>query len=163
YFEKEQGKKVELEALFSQVDWELDILLPPSQVDRGVKELADSLVNDFAIEYLMPKCNANVHISKVQVFSEGVMAYMAVLIKKSTKSVRANKKFMLTSNVLVIDIGAGTTDIVVIKNNAPVEASKQTIKYGGNNIKSRLRQKVNKEYDVSLTDSYYESAVITGK
>src|SRR5690606_30261009 len=57
YFEKEQGKKVELEALFSQVDWELDILLPPSQVDRGVKELADSLVNDFAIEYLMPKCN----------------------------------------------------------------------------------------------------------
>lgn len=163
FFEETQGRVVPLDSLIDQIEWELDVLLPPSQVNKGLEQLTNILIGDFPVEFVMPVAKTNIHIKKINVLSEGIMAYMSILIKKSNKKVRANKKFMLQSNVLVVDIGAGTTDIVLVRNNVPVEASKNTIRYGGNNIKSRLKQKVNAEYDLALPDSYYEEAVITGK
>jgi hypothetical protein len=163
YFRK-QGRDVTLDTILNQVEWELDILLPPSQVSKGVDVLNQCLVGDFPVEYVYPEGkNSIIRIRNVQIFSEGVMAYMATIIKKSNKSVRANKRFMLTSNVLVIDIGAGTTDIVLIRNNVPVESSKHTIRYGGNNIKGKLKQLVNADLNVMLPDPYYEEASVTGK
>lgn len=162
YFNEKQSQDLTLETVFREVNWDLNLLLPPSQVEKGGKVLAESLVGNFNVNYLMPEANTTVRINSVKVHSEGVMAYIAVLIKKSNKQVRQDKAFMLKSNVLVIDIGAGTTDIVLIKNNKPVENSKHTIDLGGNNIKSKLRQKVNKDLELSLPEAYYDDAVISG-
>lgn len=162
YFAEKQGQDVTLEEIINQVSWDINLLLPPSQVEKGGEVLAKSLVGKFNVNYQLPKANAMVTIEKVTTYSEGVMAYMAVLIRKSDKQLRPDKKFMVSSNVLVVDIGAGTTDIVLVRSNIPVENSKHTINYGGNNIKGKLIQKLNKENNFDLPDSYYDSAVVEG-
>lgn len=163
YFKEEQGQDVEVSHLVNQVKWDLTLLLPPKQVNEGLKTLVNSLVKNFNIDFLLPKAKSSIVIDRVSVQAEGVMAYTAVLIKKSNYQPRQNMLFMRESNVLIIDIGAGTTDIVLIQNGVPIENSKHTINFGGNNIKNKLKQKINAKLGTRLPDEFYEEASINGK
>lgn len=162
YFKEKQNTDHNLTFVLNNVDWSVSILLPPFQVKKGEDELKKSLIGKFNVVYQMPQASAIINISNVTVYSEGIMAYMSVLLQRSTKRIRANKKFMTRSKVLVIDIGAGTTDIILVDKGVPVENSKFTIKTGGNNVSARLRQKINATLGLELPKEYYKEASVTG-
>ncbi|MGF2715236.1 ParM/StbA family protein [Bacillus cereus] len=162
YFAK-KGKNFSVEQLINEVEWELTVLLPPSQEKAGGSVLAETLVGEITVKFNLPKADARIKISKVNVMAEGMMAYTGVLLSKSRRQPRPNKLFMQKSKIMVLDIGAGTTDLIVIDKGKAIERSKHTINLGGNNITQTLRTRVQNDLEIRLGASAFEEGVITGK
>ncbi|EAO56520.1 Hypothetical protein RBTH_07086 [Bacillus thuringiensis serovar israelensis ATCC 35646] len=91
------------------------------------------------------------------------MAYTGVLLSKTRRQPRPNKIFMQKAKVMVLDIGAGTTDLIVIDQGKAIERSKYTIDLGGNNITQTLRTTVQTNLEIRLSAQVFEQGVITGK
>lgn len=66
----------------------------------------------------------------------------------SLTEVEANKKFM-SGYVLVLDIGAGTTDVALFKDMELLERSKATFNKGGNMVESIIQNEFKKKYGYS--------------
>ncbi|MEC2463462.1 ParM/StbA family protein [Bacillus cereus] len=158
-----RGTEFPIQKLINDIEWELTVLLPPQQEKVGAKVLTESLVGQIPVKFEMPNAEALIKITKVNIMAEGMMAYMGVLLSKSKRQPRSNKTFMRTSKILVMDIGAGTTDLIVIDNGKSVERSKNTIDLGGNNIKQALRNRVQAKLEARLANEAFETGVITGK
>ena len=74
---------------------------------------------------------------------------------------RSSHKFLIDENVLVFDIGAGTTDCVLIKQNKLIQNSKYTITQGGNNVFQFVRRKLRMK-GLDLGDSDIKEGIIKG-
>ena len=93
-----------------------------------------SIVKDITvIDSVFPSIKIDVTVSNVIVLPEGFCAYAGVVYEKG-ETYRSSHKFLIDENVLVFDIGAGTTDCVLIKQNKLIQNSKYTITQGGNNV-----------------------------
>ena len=162
YFGK-KGKNFSVQQLINEVAWELTILLPPSQEKAGGLVLQETLVGQIPVKFELPKADARINITKVTIRAEGMMAYTGVLLSKTRRQPRPNKIFMQKAKVMVLDIGAGTTDLIVIDQGKAIERSKYTIDLGGNNITQTLRTTVQTNLEIRLSAQVFEQGVITGK
>lgn len=144
------------------VDWELYLLLPPEDIDVGAKPLADVAKSITSIDFLMPEMKKDIRITKVSVFPEGMCAYFGVLFK-SKGVIRPEYKYLIDGDEtsIIFDIGAGTTDIVIVKGNQVVQSSRFTKEIGGNNV-HRLVQRSIRNKGVPLPDSVVREGVTTG-
>lgn len=162
YFGK-KGKNFSVQQLINEVAWELTILLPPSQEKAGGLVLQETLVGQIPVKFELPKADARINITKVTIRAEGMMSYTGVLLSKTRRQPRPNKIFMQKAKVMVLDIGAGTTDLIVIDQGKAIERSKYTIDLGGNNITQTLRTTVQTNLEIRLSAQVFEQGVITGK
>lgn len=126
---------------FSQLDitWTVVTLLPPGDIDTGRQPMIDLISDIKEIEAVYPAVKIPINISKVVVLPEGFCAYAGVVFDTG-HVYRSDYKFLTEESVLVIDIGAGTTDICSIINNKLVQNSKYTISQGGNNVYQQVRR-----------------------
>ena len=172
------------------VSFKISALLPPIDHEMHEQALIDLFVNTKQLNIVMPVgVTLNVKIEpEVSVFSEAVAAFFAafyteegglvydnsaldidngdVLVYDNGQNIQLvevpeNKQFM-EGYVLGIDIGAGTTDIVLFLDMELIESSKDTFKQGGNTVKSIVSNSIRKAYGFTPNDATLENAIRSG-
>ena len=148
---------------FSQLDitWTVVTLLPPGDLDEGKAPLTELIQSIDKLEAVFPKVDLPIKISKIVVLPEGYCAYAGVVYDIGCQF-RPDYKYLTEESVLVIDIGAGTSDILLIKNNKLVQNSKYTITQGGNNVYQLVRRKL-RMMGLDLDDASIKAGIIKGE
>ena len=91
---------------------------------------------------------------------EGMSAFLAHLYSYEKLQPRSIAKELLSKKILVLDIGAGTTDILAVDKGKLVESSRTTIKLGGNDIISRTRNKYNVRNKTNLSEPVFKDILV---
>lgn len=185
-----QTYNVPVDAL--DVTFTVSALLPPLDHEVNEERLADMFRKVTEVSSLVPfGMTKTVKIEEeVSVHSEAVAAFFGafyqedgvvenpqnegksvdngdVLVLDNGKhivlsEVENNKKFM-QGYVLVLDIGAGTTDIALFSNMELIESSKDTFNRGGNTVKSIVSNEIRKRYGYAPTQQMMEDVIRSGK
>jgi hypothetical protein len=134
------------------VSFELRLLLPPSEHDKKADEMKQRASTITQVECFTPKCfKKDVNIENIVILPEGGTAFIGGIYegKNGQMNIIPKNQTFATDDCLIIDIGAGTTDIVLIRDGEIVVDSKETFHKGGNNIESACKKSLYKEYDYS--------------
>jgi len=155
-----------------KVTFNISTLLPPLDQEVNSDKLKEKLKSITQIDaYLPVRLQSNIEVENVEVLPEGVTAFFGALFTdgvteedvsyiddivivndgKGLEEVEENKTFN-TGYVLILDIGAGTTDVSLILDMELVEASKDTFNRGGNTVQSIITNELKKKYGFSPTD-----------
>lgn len=148
---------------YSQLDitWSVVTLLPPGDLDEGKEPLANLVKSIDRLQAVFPNVDLPIKINKTVILPEGYCAYAGV-VYDTGRVYRPDYKFLTEETVLVIDIGAGTSDILLIKNNKLVQNSKYTITQGGNNVYQLVRRKLRMQ-GLDIDDDAIKNGIIKGK
>lgn len=141
----------------------ISVLLPPMEHDTDVDTMEELIRKvKFVQSYLPMEFSCPIKVNKVTVLPEGVTAFFGVYYtEKDGELVEVFENLTYSDgNVLIIDIGAGTTDVVMIKDTELVLDSKDTFSLGGNTVEAQLKKSIRKEY--GFTPSDMSSVVETG-
>ena len=174
------------------VTFTVSALLPPLDHEMNEERLADLFRKVTEVKAVLPAhLEANVKIEPaVNVYSEAVAAFFGafyfeqnvvenpqnegkslekgdVLVLDSgahivLEEVPNNKKFS-QGYVLVLDIGAGTTDIALFLDMELIESSKDTFNRGGNTVKSIVSNEIRKKHGYAPTPQMMEDIIRTGR
>ena len=147
---------------FSQLDvtWNVITLLPPGDLDEGKETMAQIIKGIAEVNAIFPKVNIPIKVNNVIVLPEGFCAYIGLVFQEGLK-VRPEYKYLTEETILVFDIGAGTTDCLLIKNNKIVQNSKYTVNQGGNNVYQYVRRKL-KSKGIDIEDNAIRQGVVSG-
>lgn len=129
---------------FKQLDltWTVVTLLPPGDIDTGKEKITKMVQSIKEVNSVFPEAKIPINVREVHVLPEGFCAYVGVVYNKGN-IFRPDYKFLTEETVLIFDIGAGTTDCLVIKDNKLVQSSKYTVTQGGNNVYQLVRKNLN--------------------
>ena len=145
------------------VKFTVSVLAPPLEQESRSNDMIDKIKPLKTLELLLPEeIVYDFKIDEVKVLPEGVAAFFGVFFKEENDElveVEENAKFG-TGYVLVIDIGAGTTDVVLIKDTILVQNSRDTFKKGGNTVESIVRNSIKKKFGFSPKN--LDSVIKTG-
>lgn len=147
---------------FSQLDinWTVITLLPPGHIDIG-REPIRKIVEDIdKVEAVFPEITLPIKIARTIVLPEGFCAYVACVHDKGG-DFRPENKYLINEIVIVFDVGAGTTDCMIIQNNKVVQNSKYTIEQGGNNVYQIVRRQLRMR-GLDLEESDVRNGIIKG-
>ena len=147
---------------YSQLDitWKVVTLLPPGDVDEG-KDKIESIIRSIKkIETSYPVCSLDINIDKVVVLPEGYCAYIGVVYDKG-HIYRPDYKFLNEETVIIFDVGAGTTDCMLVKNGKLVQTSKHTVNKGGNNVLQIVKRSLELQ-GLELEESDIQKGIIKG-
>jgi hypothetical protein len=149
-----------------ELDIDFTIALPPLEHDVSEAEM-EKLVREITeIEVCSPiEWKKNISISRVRVVPEGVSAFFGAFYEERDGALvecSANQQFS-QGYVLIVDIGAGTTDVALIKDTELQLESKDTFnKLGGNLVDSILQVELKKQYKVTPSKAAIREVVQTG-
>ena len=135
------------------LEWELFLLLPPEDMDVGAAKIAELARSITEIDFQMPEMRKEIKISNVKVFPEGLCAFIGTVFK-SKGAIRNGYSYLIENqeSTLICDVGAGTTDFIMVKGAQVISTSKFTREIGGNNV-HRLVQRALRGRGISLPDS----------
>lgn len=147
---------------YKQLDihWTVISLLPPGDLDTGKDEMKKIIKDVTDIDIVYPEVKLPVNIDNVVILPEGFCAYAGVVYDKG-HMFRESHKFLTEETVLVFDIGAGTTDCLIIDRNKLVQNSKYTVTQGGNNVYQIVRMKL-RMIGLNLNEDAVREGVIKG-
>lgn len=143
------------------ITWTVVCLLPPGDVDEGKGPMTELINACTKVQSVFPEFDFDVKIMKTAILPEGFCAYAGVVFEAGRKY-RPDYKFLIDENVLVVDIGAGTSDMVLIKGNKMVQNSKYTINQGGNNVHQLVRRKLRMKA-LDIDDDAIRKGIIKGE
>jgi hypothetical protein len=157
------------------VSFNVSVLLPPLDQERDESKMLSKISELSVVKTLLPvsmECKFKIGDS-VSVHGEAVAAFFGAFYKEeglkvlpvnegksllkgdvivrdngqhvSLVEVEGNKKFT-QGYTLVLDIGAGTTDVALFLDMELVDMSKETFKRGGNNVESIVRNELKKKF-----------------
>ena len=142
------------------VTFDVTVLLPPEDIDKGAKLISELIKDIKVLNFEMPDFRKEVNIETVRVLPEGFCAYIGVLMSAGLK-IRESHKALIGATTLVVDIGAGTSDFCIIKDNKVIEDTRYSCEVGGNNISQRVRKALRQD-KISCTEQELQEAVIKG-
>lgn len=143
------------------ITWDVVVLLPPGDIDLGKDELIGMLKSVTEVNCTFPKVKMPIKLNRVMVLPEGFCAYIGAVYDRG-HVIRTNMEYLLNETTLVFDIGAGTTDILIIQDNKIIDSSKHTINRGGNNVTQHVRRALRAE-NIILTETDIAASVVSGK
>lgn len=145
------------------VEWNVVIELPPADIEVGAGKIAEMAKAVKNIEFVLPKVEKEIKIVGVNVYPEGFCALIATIFETKTK-VRPQYAYLLddSSTTLVVDIGAGTSDIVLSVGSKVMQNSRFTIEIGGNNVHQRVRGLLKSKEGIELPESSVKRGCETG-
>lgn len=167
-----QAYNVTVEKL--DVTFSISALLPPLDHEMNEQKLIEKLQAMNNVSTLLPQgMEVNFKVAEVNIHPEAVAAFFGafyreegvkhnpnnegkdlyngdVLVRDNGQhinlvEVESNRTFM-DGYVLVLDIGAGTTDVALFLDMELVESSKDTFKRGGNTVQSIVGQEIRKRF-----------------
>ena len=150
---------------------ELDIVfdvvaaLPPSEHKSKSDELKELIRGITEVEVLTPiGFKKDITVDRIYVVSEGAAAFTAAMYEEEDGEIvesESNEQY-LKGYVLVLDIGAGTTDIILFKDADVVIESKESIPFGGNMVTAKCKQLINENYSYVPDDEVMLTVLETG-
>ena len=144
------------------ISWFVTILLPPGDMEVGQSRAVALVKSVKRIESTFPKMSFSINLKRVSVLQEGFCAYIATVFERGQK-LRTNFKYLLSETTLVLDIGAGTTDFLVVRDNKIIESTRHTVARGGNNVTQIVRKRLSMEYDgLNLPESIVAKGIENG-
>lgn len=147
---------------FNQLDinWKLVTLLPAGDIEDGkakMKSIVDSIKK---VECSYPQCSIDLKIDSLAVLPEGYCAYVGVVYDRG-HIFRPDYKFLNDETVIIFDVGAGTTDCMLVKNGKLVQTSKLTVNKGGNNVFQIVKRELEVQ-GLELEDYDIQNGIIKG-
>ena len=142
------------------IAWRTYLLLPPDNMEEGKQVLVDMMRSIEKVHFIYPDITLPITVVDCDVYPEGFCAYIGVLFDKNIK-IRPDKANLGKSNVLVIDIGAGTSDLIIIEGNKVVSESKNTLNFGGNQVMQFVKRELTKA-GIFLSEEDIEQGIRTG-
>lgn len=127
----------DINTLINSVFWELTISLPAQEVLKDRNEIKKILQN-FRLNAIYPEMTGEVNISSINIVPEGFATLIAC-----TYTIEGEKlnESLINRKTLVIDIGEGTTDLVLSDGAKNYQYNTlYTISCGGSNMKNKLRK-----------------------
>lgn len=148
------------------VEITLGILLPAGEHNKDAEVFKAKLKDLHHIEAVTPIAfETDVNITKVMLLPEGAAAYMNAIYKIADNGdyvIRDENKMFTEGDLLVVDIGAGTTDIVLIRDGDLTLSSKDTMHKGGRAIESMLKQRLEERFEYKISDKDVRHILETG-
>ena len=145
------------------IDWEVVLQLPPEDLDgEGPKKLAEMARSITSIDFILPKIQKNISISAVKIFSEGMCALVAVVLESSEKP-RKEYEYLTDEDELtmIVDIGAGTSDMSLSQGIKIITSSRYTANIGGNNVTERVDDLLRRR-NIRLSDKVISAGAVKG-
>lgn len=145
------------------VDWNVTVLLPAGDLDLGAEKLADMIKNLGSLNFEMPNVKKDLNILRVNVLPEGFAALLGVMFQSYGK-LRPGYEQIADKDTytLIIDIGAGTTDISVAKGGKVISNSRKSVEVGGNNVQVAVKKMLSKKGLNRIKDTWFREACETG-
>lgn len=159
YYDIADMAKQEVDSV--DITWDVSVLLPPSDLELGAKEIRDKILNLKSINFLMPEFKKDIKVNTVKVYPEGFCAFIGTVFENS-KQIRKGYEDVLTSSTLVIDIGAGTTDMCIIKDVKLVDGSRYSEETGGNQVFQKINMELRKKYGKNFPEDSLREAAVKG-
>lgn len=142
------------------VIWDVLALLPPEDVATGSESLAHLIKSIVEVDCLMPSIRLPFKVNRVAINPEGFCSYVAVVFDDGLE-VKPEMASLLEETILVFDIGAGTSDMVIINQGKLLESTMHTIERGGNNVAQLVKRLIRREYNgLTLTDASCTECII---
>lgn len=147
---------------YTQVDikWKVVTLLPPGDIDAGKTEMENLIKGVTSVDSVYPEMHFDINVTKVMVLPEGYCAYAAVVYDKG-QTFREGYSYLKDETIMIFDVGAGTTDCMIIKGNTLVQSSKHTVNQGGINVFNIVRQSLRLE-GIDVDTEELQTGVIKG-
>lgn len=147
----------------SQLDltWTVVTLLPPGDIDTGREAMTNLIKEITYVDAVFPKMRMSVKIDNVAILPEGFCAYAAVVYDKG-QIFRMGYEYLKDETIMIFDIGAGTTDCMIIRKNKLIQDSKHTVEQGGNNVHNLVRKELRMR-GIDLDEQSIIEGVIKGK
>ena len=155
---------------------ELDVLfdvataLPPTEHKLCSEKLKTLIRGITTVESVTPVAfKKSIALDNIYVVSEGAAAFTAVMYDEIPPAegggVCENEKnsMFFDGDVLVIDIGAGTSDMILFRDGDVILNAKDTFKKGGEAIKSKCRQYIKEKYGYTPSDKSMEAVISEGQ
>lgn len=143
------------------IRWDVVVLLPPSDLDIGKDVIIRRLLDLKRLDFVMPKFSTNLVIDNVRVVPEGFCAFIGAVFKSSTEIRKGYEKY-LNGSTLIVDIGAGTTDFVIISNTELVDSSRYSENTGGNQVFQKLNVALRREIGSNIPEDTLREASVSG-
>lgn len=140
----------ELEPVFN-----VSVLLPPMEHETQIEKMKELIKSVTMVSSYIPQdFKTEITLGDIKILPEGVAAFFGVYYQEMDNAlveVYENLQYS-TGNVLILDIGAGTTDVVMIRDTELVLDSKDTFNLGGNTVEAQLRKLIRQKYGYTPND-----------
>lgn len=138
------------------------LALPPAEARVAWESVRDKLVGTYTVEFERLGKSVTITISDVVTYEESFLAMLAFFFNIDCTPKPAAMEFR-TGNLLSLDIGASTTDLVVVENLKYLEKSGQTYKTGGNIAVDILTDLIREEYGYDIPFELASKAMAEGR
>lgn len=143
------------------VNWTVSVLLPPSDLELGAEKIKQNILNLKSIRFIIPSIEKRINILDVKVFPEGFCAFIGEIFE-SRRKIREGYRDVLNSSTLVVDIGAGTTDLCIIKDAKLVDGSRHSEETGGNQVFQKMNTELRRKYGKNFPEDSLRDASVSG-
>lgn len=144
------------------VTWDIALLLPPAEVALGIGEIGAGIRSIKEINFVRPHLHKEVKVNNIEVYPEGVSAFFNYSISPDWEVMDEND-YLNDTRILLVDIGAGTTDISLMDHGEALNEAQDTISTGGNSLNSKVMSLIRKGEGINITPAATQQAIITGK
>lgn len=141
--------------------WDVTVLLPPSDIDLGKDKMKDMVKSINLIEFVMPKFTKQIKVDTVKVIPEGFAAFIGYHFTKG-KVFRPGSEDLVNQTTLIVDVGAGTTDLCIIKDGRLVDSSRYSEPTGGNKVFQKVDVALRKSFGRSVSEEQLRQAALLG-
>lgn len=149
------------QALSKEVQFDLAVLTPPAQVSSARAIFESNLVRTFKYKNLYDGVELDLKVNSVKVLPEGYSSFYSVFLNYADLNLRPHYADLASRNVLIIDFGEGTTDLIGVSSQRFLESLNHTIKIGGSTILSKVRASVNKRLGLDIPIASFKDVLKT--
>lgn len=147
--------------LSKEVVFDLAVLVPPAQAVSARSVFEQNLVRTFTYKNLYDGVELDLKVNSVKVLPEGYSSFYSVFLSYGDLNPRPHYEDLASRNVLIIDFGEGTTDLIGVSSQRLLDGLKHTIKIGGSTILSKVRASVNKRLGLDIPIASFKDVLKT--
>lgn len=125
------------------------VALPPAEATVAQEKVKANLLGHYTVNFARLGTQVSFTIKDVDTYEESFLAMLSFFFNKDCTP-KAEAKEFGTGNLLSLDIGASTTDLVIVENMKYLEKSGQTYKTGGNVAVDILSDLIREEYGYDI-------------
>ena len=143
------------------VTWDVVVLLPPGDMKEGTPQIEELVRGMSELKFAYPSITLPFKVDRVGVFAEGFCSFVGAVFEDDF-SIRKGYEDVYEDTTIVFDIGAGTSDILIVEDGSPIQKTLFTIELGGNQVTSRVRLLAKQRLNSRVSETAIQDAMQTG-
>ena len=143
-------------------DVTLYIALPPNEAKNQKETAKREFSGSYQVTFNKLDKKVKFNVTEVEVYEESYLAMVSFIYHTDSRPKPLSAKYK-DGYLLSIDIGASTTDLVIVQNLVYKERSGRTFKTGGNVVRDSLNSLILDTFGFELPNEEADRAVIEGR